>query len=297
MAEPHLGLILPNYGDALDAERLAAVAVAAEEAGFDSGWVTDHVMVPAELAPTYGTIAEALVSLGFLAGRTRRLQLGVSALVVPQRNPFVTLKQLTSLDLLSAGRILVAVAPGWVEREFTTLGAAFDGRGRRLDEWIDLARSAFAQMPGPIEHDGGLPVAGGWLAPGLVRDGGPELWVAGASRATLRRAARTGVWHPVALPPDRLAELAARFRELRPDGGIVLRVGMRFADEPDPEGCDERGRHGIVGPPQWIARRLAEYVAAGCTGFVVNLDHRAPGLDERAQRLAEDVWPMVAGRP
>ena len=75
-------MILPNYGPALDAEALAGVALAAEQAGFDSGWVTDHLIVPAERAATYGTIAEALVSIGFLAGRTRRLELGVSALVV-----------------------------------------------------------------------------------------------------------------------------------------------------------------------------------------------------------------------
>src|ERR671931_1451806 len=108
VARLHLGLILPNYGDVLEAERLAAAAVAAEEAGFDSGWVTDHLLVPPEHAPVYGTIAEALVSLGFLAGRTERLQLGVSALVVPQRNPLLTLKQLTTLDLLSGGRIVTA---------------------------------------------------------------------------------------------------------------------------------------------------------------------------------------------
>jgi alkanesulfonate monooxygenase SsuD/methylene tetrahydromethanopterin reductase-like flavin-dependent oxidoreductase (luciferase family) len=87
VGELHLGVILPNYGSALDAEHLAAVAVAAQDAGFDSGWVSDHLMVPAEIAPVYGTISEALVSLGFLAARTQRLRLGVSALVVPQRNP------------------------------------------------------------------------------------------------------------------------------------------------------------------------------------------------------------------
>jgi len=290
----HLGLILPNYGDALDAERLAAVALAAEEAGFDSGWVTDHVMVPPELAPIYGTVSEALVSLGFLAGRTRRIRLGVSALVVPQRNPLVTLKQLTSLDLLSAGRILVAVTAGWLEQEFTTLGAAFHGRGRRLDDWLDLARAAFAQMPGPVRHSGGPAVADGWLAPGLVRSGGPELWVAGISDATLRRASRTGVWHPVALPPAQLSALSVRFHELRPDGRIVLRLSTLFANQPDPDRVDERGRHAVAGPPEWIAERLAEYIAGGCTGFVVNLDHRALGLEERVQRFAEEVWPLVA---
>src|SRR6266550_8342201 len=139
----HLGLILPNYGEGLEAERLAACALAAEETGFDSGWVTDHLVVPDEHAAVYGSIAEALVSLGFLAGRTRRLELGVSALIVPQRDPLVALKQLTSLDLLSGGRILTAVAAGWMEGEFETLGASFEQRGKLLDDWLRLAASVF----------------------------------------------------------------------------------------------------------------------------------------------------------
>ena len=130
----HLGVILPNYGEALDVERLVGVAVAAEQEGLDSGWVTDHVIVPAEHAATYGTIAEALVTLGFLAARTQRLELGVSALVVPQRQPLVPLKQLTTLDFLSGGRIVTAVAAGWMEGEFATLGAPYERRGRLLDD-------------------------------------------------------------------------------------------------------------------------------------------------------------------
>jgi alkanesulfonate monooxygenase SsuD/methylene tetrahydromethanopterin reductase-like flavin-dependent oxidoreductase (luciferase family) len=92
VVKPHLGLILPNYGEHLSVDRLARAAVAAEEAGFDSAWVTDHIIVPREHAQIYGTIAEPLVTLAFLAARSERLQLGVSALVVPQRNPLVALK-------------------------------------------------------------------------------------------------------------------------------------------------------------------------------------------------------------
>jgi alkanesulfonate monooxygenase SsuD/methylene tetrahydromethanopterin reductase-like flavin-dependent oxidoreductase (luciferase family) len=283
----HLGLILPNYGEGLEAERLAASAVAAEEAGFDSGWVTDHLVVPEEQAPVYGSIAEALVSLGFLAGRTRRLLLGVSALIVPARNPLVALKQLTTLDLLSGGRIVTAVAAGWMEEEFETLGAPFAHRGRLLDEWLDLAAAAFEQMPGRVRFEGELLSVDGWLAPGLVRPGGPELWVAGVSPATLRRAAKTGVWHPVALSPEELRRLAADF-----DGRVVLRIGVYLAEEPR-TGEDERGRHAVEGPPEWVAQRLAEYVEAGCDGFVVNLDYEREGLEERVHRFAEEVAPLL----
>jgi alkanesulfonate monooxygenase SsuD/methylene tetrahydromethanopterin reductase-like flavin-dependent oxidoreductase (luciferase family) len=286
MALRHLGLILPNYGDGLDADRLATSAVAAEEAGFDSGWVTDHLVVPPEHAPIYGTIAEALVSLGFLAGRTERLQLGVSALVVPQRDPLVTLKQLTTLDLLSGGRVVTAVAAGWMEGEFEVLEKDFESRGRRLDSWMTLAQSAFEQMPGPIAE------FGGWLAPALVRRGGPELWVAGVSRATLRRAALTGTWHPVALRLDDLRAMAAELRARREDSRVVLRIGVYLQDEPA-DGKDERGRHALAGPPAWVAEKLSEYVEAGCDGFVVNLDHEAPGLEERVRRFGAEVAPLL----
>jgi alkanesulfonate monooxygenase SsuD/methylene tetrahydromethanopterin reductase-like flavin-dependent oxidoreductase (luciferase family) len=288
VAHVHLGLILPNYGEALGAGPLASAAVAAETAGFDSGWVTDHVIVPPEHAPVYGTIAEGLVSLGFLAGRTQRLELGVSALVVSQRNPLVALKQLATLDLLSGGRIVTAVAAGWMEGEFALLGADFERRGRLLDEWLDLAASAFAQMPGRVVYEGDLFSLDGWLSPALVRPGGPELWVAGVSRATLRRATRTGVWHPVALPPDELRPMAAELRVRRPDTRVVLRIGLSLQPEPE-AGRDERGRHAIAGPPEWAVERLAEYVEAGCDGFVINLDHGRPGLDERVLEFGERV--------
>ncbi len=81
----HLGMVAPNYGSHYSPENLRRFATCAEELKFDSLWVTDHVAVPTELAATYGTIAEALVSLGFLAAITRKITLGVSALVVPQR--------------------------------------------------------------------------------------------------------------------------------------------------------------------------------------------------------------------
>jgi alkanesulfonate monooxygenase SsuD/methylene tetrahydromethanopterin reductase-like flavin-dependent oxidoreductase (luciferase family) len=291
----HLGLILPNYGEALDPVRLAAAAAAAEEAGFDSGWVTDHLIVPDEYAPVYGSIAEALVTLGFLSGRTSRLQLGVSALVVPQRNPLVALKQLTTLDLLSGGRIVTAVAAGWMESEFASLGASFEQRGRLLTDWLRMAGSVFAQMPGHVRYEGRLLSVDGWLAPALARPGGPEIWVAGVSRATLRRAALTGVWHPVALAPEQLGAMAAELRERRADARIVLRIGVTLAAQARP-GWDERGRHAIEGPPDWVADRLREYVEAGCDGFVVNLGHEQPGLEERARRFAEEVAPLLEPR-
>ena len=293
MSGLHFGLILPNYGALLDAEELAAVTVAAEEVGLDSAFVTDHVLVPAEHAPLYGTIAEALVTLGFLVGRTRRIQLGVSALVVPQRNPYVVVKQLASLDFLSGGRIVTAIAAGWMEGEFHSLGADFAHRGKATNDWIELAQTAFAHEAGPLDDTGALGLKDAWLAPATLRPGGLELWVAGGSQQTLRRAARTGVWHPVALTPDDLGRMASDFRRLCPGGRVVMRLGVYFADAPKRVAVDERGRHALAGPPQWLAEQLVEYVEEGCDGFVVNLGHETPGLEERVRRFAAEVRPLV----
>jgi alkanesulfonate monooxygenase SsuD/methylene tetrahydromethanopterin reductase-like flavin-dependent oxidoreductase (luciferase family) len=298
MDGPHLGVVLPNYGPSFDLGRLAGAAAAAEEAGLDSGWTTDHVLPPSRHAGVYGTISEALVTVGFLAGRTRRLRLGVSALVVPQREPLLTLKQLVSLDVLSGGRLITAVAAGWMEEEFRTLRASFADRGRRLDEWLELAGELLRQAPGRIAADGPLPVSDAWLAPAPTRPEGLELWVAGVSRHTLRRAARTGVWHPVALPLRELRPMAAAFRAEVPEGRVVLRLAVTVQDRLEEEASDDRGRHAVAGPASWVAEQLNDYLEGGADGFVVDLGHDAPGLEDRIGGFAADVAPrLIARRP
>jgi alkanesulfonate monooxygenase SsuD/methylene tetrahydromethanopterin reductase-like flavin-dependent oxidoreductase (luciferase family) len=296
MEPPHLGVVLPNYGAAFDPGRLHAAAVAAEQAGLDSGWLTDHLLVPSRHANVYGTIAEALVAVGFLAGRTTRLRLGVSALIVPQREPLLTLKQLVSLDVLSGGRLVTAVAAGWMEEEFATLGASFHDRGRRLDEWLELAGDLLPQAPGRVMADGPVPVSDAWLAPGPTRPEGLELWVAGVSRHTLRRAARTGVWHPVALPLRELRSMAATFRGEVPEGRVVLRLGVRVQDRLEEEAADDRGRHAVAGPAGWVAEQLNDYLEGGADGFVVDLGHDSPGLEDRIAAFAAEVRPLLVPR-
>jgi alkanesulfonate monooxygenase SsuD/methylene tetrahydromethanopterin reductase-like flavin-dependent oxidoreductase (luciferase family) len=298
MDAPHLGVVLPNYGEAFDPGRLTAAAAAAEEAGLDSGWMTDHVLPPSRHAGIYGTITEALATVGFLAGRTQRLRLGTSALIVPQREPLLTLKQLVSLDVLSGGRLITAVAAGWMEEEFETLGANFPDRGRRLDEWLELAGELLRQAPGRVLADGPVPVADAWLAPAPTRLEGLELWVAGVSRHSVRRAARSGVWHPVALPLRELRPMAAAFREQVPEGRVVLRLAVTVQDRLEEEATDDRGRHMVAGPASWVAEQLNDYLEGGADGFVVDLAHDSPGLEDRIAAFAAEVAPrLVARRP
>jgi alkanesulfonate monooxygenase SsuD/methylene tetrahydromethanopterin reductase-like flavin-dependent oxidoreductase (luciferase family) len=96
----------------------------------------------------------------------------------------------------------------------------------------------------------------------------------------------------VAVPPDELRGMAADLRERRSDSRVVLRIGVYFEPEPGTRG-DERGRHAVVGPSEWVAERLREYVDVGVDGFVVNLDHQQPGLGERVARFVEEVVPLI----
>ena len=288
----HLGIALPNYGDQTSSKAIADALSAAERGGVDSAWVTDHVAVTKDHAETYGNITEALVTLGFAAGLTDRIKLGVSALVVPQREPVMAFKQAVSLDFLSGGRLILAVAAGWLEEEFRLLGTDLKGRGGKLDSWIEFAETMNGQMPGPASHSGLVEMHDMWMAP-APPSGSIEMWSAGNSGAAIRRAAHLGTWHPVAQPQDRIAQLAEKLRGQNPDARVVDRLGVTFTGEPDESGRDERGRPSISGPPEWISEQLSSYVRAGCDGFIVMLDIQEPGLDERIERFAREVWPEV----
>ena len=180
-----------------------------------------------------------------------------------------------------------------MEEEFETLGASFADRGRRLDNWLELAGDLLAQAPGRVLADGPIPVSDAWLAPAPSRPEGLELWVAGVSRHTLRRAAKTGIWHPVALPLRELRSMAASFREQVPEGRVVLRLAVRVQDRLEEEATDDRGRHMVAGPAGWVAEQLNDYLEGGADGFVVDLDHNAPGVEDRIFAFAADVASLL----
>jgi alkanesulfonate monooxygenase SsuD/methylene tetrahydromethanopterin reductase-like flavin-dependent oxidoreductase (luciferase family) len=137
-----LGICLPHYGRPIEPSRLIQLAARAEEMGLDSLWVTDHVVVPRDVALIYrDEMLDPLAILPWLAGVTERIALGTSVIVLPYRSPLPVAKLLASVDVLSAGRLIVGVAVGWLEGEFAALGIPFRERGRRADEARSIRRS------------------------------------------------------------------------------------------------------------------------------------------------------------
>ncbi len=118
-----------------DAPALVDYGVRMEELGFDSLWVWDHVLLG--VAPHF-PIIEALTLLTAVAARAHRIKLGTGVLVLPVRNPVLLAKQLSSLDLISQGRLILGLATGWYRREFDSLGVPFEKRGKIMDQSLEI---------------------------------------------------------------------------------------------------------------------------------------------------------------
>ena len=133
----HVGIKVPNWGPLSGPEAVSRTAVAADERGFHSVWVSDHVAIPAAAAKD-GTGLDArtrfldpLTTLAFLAGQTRNVQLGTGVFVLPLRHAVVVAKEAGTVDVLSDGRLLFGIGVGWLREEFELLDASYTDRGRR----------------------------------------------------------------------------------------------------------------------------------------------------------------------
>src|SRR5499426_3426126 len=148
---------LGRYGNGAPAVELAQ---AAEAAGFDSIWTVEHVVVPHGYQSRYPysasgrmgsgledfPIPDPLIWLAYIASATRAIKLGTAILILPQRNPVITAKEVATLDhLAGGGRVLLGIGVGWLAEEFATLGVPFEDRGARTDEYVAAMRALWSQ--------------------------------------------------------------------------------------------------------------------------------------------------------
>jgi probable F420-dependent oxidoreductase len=200
----HLGLPTDHVdmGDEfVSVDAISAISAAADAAGFESVFVTEHPFPPDEWMSSGGHHAlDPFVALSFAAAATSRIKLLTYLCVLPYRNPFLAAKAALTLDVLSGGRLVLGVGAGYLEAEFRAVGVAFDERNELLDESIDAMRRAWTQdsvtMTG--RH---FDAQGHTMMPRPAQPGGPPIWVGGNSRRALRRAAQLGNgWLPMYNP-------------------------------------------------------------------------------------------------
>lgn len=266
-------------------ERLVPVI---EQEGYDSVWVSDRTVFPDDLPQRYPdmygpglakpeaqNVLEALTTLSFVAGATSRLRLGLSVLVLPFRNPMLNAKMVTTLDVLSGGRVIYGVGVGWMEEEFDSMGASYPDRGSITDEHIELFRAACASdVP---EYQGEhFNTSGMVFFPRPVQQPHPPIWIGGNTNLALRRTARLGDgWHGIRLTPEELVEKQSALARIceqydrDPDEiEITLRATLQFGQAPaSPTG----ERTLLTGTPKEILDDLRRYQEAGLDYLVLSV--------------------------
>lgn len=241
-----IGLFAPLGNGNASAELLRALGREAEDRGFESIWVAEHVVLFDDYESRYPYAAdgrfpgggdtgllEPLTALTYLAAVTDRIRLGTGICLVPQRNPVYTAKQVVDLDCLSGGRVDFGIGVGWLREEFEAVAAPFAQRGTRTDEYLQVMRSLWTDDVSSFEGEHyALPPCR--MYPKPVQRPHPPIHVGGESAAAMRRAARHGDgWYSFNRLPDELDEPLERLdamldEEGRTRGDLQLTVSPYF---------------------------------------------------------------------
>jgi probable F420-dependent oxidoreductase len=291
------GLAVPNMLAGASVEGIEAAAEVAERLGYTTLWTTDHVLVPHSAADEYGRIFDAILTLAHVAGRTTKVRLGTSVIVVPQRQAVVLAKELATLDVLSRGRLIAGVGVGWNEVEYANLGVAdrFHVRGAYLDEAIRLWRHLWSGSTEPFVgrfHN----FTDFVFEPLPIQPGGLPIYVGGRSEAAYRRAGSVGDgYHFSTVPPSALADRLAIVRASaeaagRPMPNVSGRVTIRFDETEAPAGV----AWASLGSPEAIAKDMRDFAAAGVDHVTLILRETDPARYVAiAERFAREVIPLV----
>ena len=279
-----------------------------EAGGIDSLWQTDR-MISRE------PILEAMSVMAALAGRTRRLKFGINVLSLSFRDPVLVAKQCATIDFLSEGRLLPAFGVGSpLGPEWRALNLDTKTRGRKTDEALEIIRRMWSEDE--VDFDGvHFHLSGASIAPKPVQPDLP-MWIGGSSEAAIRRTARFGTgWQAGSETPAEAAPVIAAIRAAAASEGRSIDddhygagVPFRFG-RPDEPGLDrlfgayrkrtgrDPARYFAIGDAEEIVGRIAAYVAAGVSKFI--LRPAARGDDEmlsQTRRLIEEVLPLAAAR-
>ena len=305
------GFSLVVRGNEATPDAFAKIAERAERLEIDSLWCSAHVILPPQVKSGYILIPgrkhpehwkerywEPFTVLSFLAGLTRRLTLGTSVVIVPMHNPIELAKQVAEVDQLSDGRFVFGIGVGWFEEEFETLGQDFHNRGARTDEAMELMKALWSEDPVSFEGHH-YRVDSAFFSPKPVQRPHPPIWVAGGSKAALKRAARIAdAWHPVRPTFEYLEEARAdlnRYLEEagREPGSVEIAVKLPLVFQDGPSGADAPPTQGRAAD---IVAAIERYREAGASHLVMDFvpENLATALDTM-ERFAQEVRPHLDG--
>ena len=287
-----LGFSLLNNQGIADAQALVGLAARADELGFHSVWVHDHVFNVGHVLDRIGgrPYYEPMTFLSFVAARTRRVRLGTSVLVLPYHNPVRLAKAAATLDVLCGGRLVMGVGVGLIEKEMQAMGTPFAERGAYTDEAIAVMRALWAaeepRFAGKYYRFEGMK-----FSPRPLQTPSIPLVIGGVSRAAIRRAARLGDgWQPLGLSPEALGQGVAALRDEaracgRDAAKIPVSIAMTLA-------AARAGRHALGTAPSEIVTNARAYADVGVDTLIISAGTSDPGEARAAlEMVAREVLP------
>jgi probable F420-dependent oxidoreductase len=309
------GLHLPASSAAVTAEDLVRFAQQAEALGFYCLTVADHIVVPKDISVPYpytidgkypgaGYHLETLTTMSFLAGATKRIRFATSVMIAPYRNPILTAKMLSSLDVLSNGRVIVGLGVGWMKEEFNNLQTPpFEDRGKVTDEYIKAFRELWTS-DNPSFQGKYCNFANVVFLPKPVQKPTIPIWIGGHSKQAIRRAARLGDgWHPIGgvptipLEPEDIAKDMSMLREHAENAGRdpkTIRVALKGSLFDREKQIAPGKRRRFIGDAEEIASDIRAYRAVGVDTMI--FDVRRPSIAETLERMewmAKEVFIRV----
>jgi probable F420-dependent oxidoreductase len=280
-----IGVTVPNIGSLATGDAVVEIAEYAEESGFASVWVVDHMVLPhvssesypytnqpgVSLPPTW-PILDPLIALAAIAARTSRVLLGTGVYLLPLRHPVINAKLAVSVDILSKGRLLLGIGLGWIKEEYTTLNVTWEDRGRLFDEQIDLLRTLWRDEA-PAFDGQFWQVREIGFEPKPV-NGTIPLLIGGTNDISRRRAAKRGDgWHLIDMEPaevaaarDALAEDCRAAGRSPTDVQTSMYASLAIHDDDVP---DEALQFPLMGSTAQIAAKLRAYRTTGLDHIVL----------------------------
>jgi probable F420-dependent oxidoreductase len=286
-------VVLPSFGpparDPAVQSRLRGVAEAADDLGYHVVFTAEHLVYPQEIRTPYpyggrfpfavtDPVLDVPTTLAWVAAVTKHVRLAASVMVLPYHEPIALAKALTTIDVLSGGRLMVGVASGWLREEFDLLGVPFRERGARTDEYLAALRALWTEER--VTFRGRfVRLEEAAFFPKPIQKPYPPIWIGGASAAAFRRVAHIGDgWLAVPRAPDALAaDVASIRREAEAAGRDPLRIGVAAS--------------GAAGSVSELLDRIPALERAGATIITVpalfwakSVSHAIELMDEFASR-------------
>ena len=309
------GCSLPSRGGMASPDNLVSLALRAEDLGYSSVWVSDHIILPRSVDSFYPYASdgvatfipdepyyEPIATLNFLAGSTTSIKLGTHVLIIPYRNPVLTAKMLSTLDVLSKGRLILGAGVGWMEEEFEALGLDyFDQRGAVTNEYLEIYKELWTKDR-PTFNGKFFDIGEIGFLPKPFQTPHPPIWIGGHSQPALRRAAQYGDgWMPIGLRPPAILEpeeladkiniikdLSIKFGRAEDSVTPCFSTHISIKDQPTSD------RPMMQGIPEQIAADLRLYQDVGVQNFIVSFP--ASSLSEQQEsmeRFTREVIPLM----